>query len=247
MEWGRFFPTLVSTTSIESEPPTSENSLPDRFISAFRGRTIHGLSVDVPKGFTGVVLRSEGATAEQKLKKSALKAKQQRPNREKFKGATGEVMDTPCRTMRQSSRKMVAEDLMDVDDESEDEDETGNMAEDEEAEDSTQPKLAPASQFSSFILWHPVIPVEAGKDEYNEAILERMKICQLVRSLSGTFFMTRSDMAELTHRFVMISIPGQYRAETSWYRLLRSTSMARQVECLRRRQNTSYISSPLYK
>ncbi|KAK1225420.1 hypothetical protein PQX77_011645 [Marasmius sp. AFHP31] len=100
-------------------------------------------------------------------------------HREKFKGKTGEVMDTPGRTMRQSSRKMVAEDLMDVDDESEDEDETGDMAEDEEAEDSTQPKLAPASQFSSFILWHPVIPVEAGKDEYNEAILEWMNIMRL--------------------------------------------------------------------
>ncbi|KAK1217203.1 hypothetical protein PQX77_020156 [Marasmius sp. AFHP31] len=173
--------TLVPTNSTDSQPPTIENDLPDRFISTFRGRAMHGLSVDVPEGFTGVVLRSEGVTAEQKQKLAAMKEKERlkaaaTKRKEKLRGKAGEVVDTPSRATRSSLRKTNVEDVMDVD-EDEDEDET---VEDEEAEDSTQLNLVPASQFSSFVLWHPDIPVDTGKDEYYGTISEWMKISHLV-------------------------------------------------------------------
>ncbi|KAL0065608.1 hypothetical protein AAF712_007386 [Marasmius tenuissimus] len=132
--------------------------------------------------FTGVVLRSEGVTAEQKQKLAAVKEKEKlkaaaAKRREKLKGKAGEAMETPGRATRSSSRKTINEDLMYIDDEDKDEDET---AEDEEAADSTQLNLVPASQFSSFVLWHPDIPVDTGKDEYYGTISEWMKISHLV-------------------------------------------------------------------
>ncbi|KAL1750995.1 ribonuclease H2, subunit C [Schizophyllum commune] len=51
----------TSTTSTPSHPSK-------RLVSSFRGRTVHGLRVDVPQGYLGVVLRADGHTATSRLR-----------------------------------------------------------------------------------------------------------------------------------------------------------------------------------
>lgn len=57
--------TLASSSSLSPYPTTATPTalLEDadkRFISTFRGRTIHGLTIDLPPGYGGLVLRCEG-------------------------------------------------------------------------------------------------------------------------------------------------------------------------------------------
>ncbi|TRM58191.1 ribonuclease H2, subunit C [Schizophyllum amplum] len=48
----------LKTTNIAAACESS--SAPKRVVSAFRGRTVHGLRVDVPEGYLGVVLHADG-------------------------------------------------------------------------------------------------------------------------------------------------------------------------------------------
>jgi Ribonuclease H2 non-catalytic subunit (Ylr154p-like) len=43
----------------DQDQPTAVKDLDRRFISSFRGRTIHGLTVDVPTGYTGLLLHGD--------------------------------------------------------------------------------------------------------------------------------------------------------------------------------------------
>lgn len=49
-------PPLVSP---QKKPSKSEKDADTRFISSFRGRTIHGLSMDIPTGYTGLLLHGD--------------------------------------------------------------------------------------------------------------------------------------------------------------------------------------------
>ncbi|KAI5895850.1 uncharacterized protein SCHCODRAFT_01122653 [Schizophyllum commune H4-8] len=51
-------PAPASTTNPSASSQTSK-----RLVSSFRGRTVHGLRVDVPPGYLGVVLRADGKPA----------------------------------------------------------------------------------------------------------------------------------------------------------------------------------------
>jgi ribonuclease H2 subunit C len=42
--------------------------------------------------------------------------------------------------------------------------------------------LKPAARFDSFVLWHPDIPVDEGKDEYLRSLSEWVNIAAEVRS-----------------------------------------------------------------
>ena len=58
--------TTISMVPTEATTPASSSwrrvahTAAARFVSAFRGRTLHGLRVDVPKGYVGIVLRASG-------------------------------------------------------------------------------------------------------------------------------------------------------------------------------------------
>jgi hypothetical protein len=45
--------------SLKENPSMSKKDADTRFISSFRGRTIHGLSMDVPTGYTGLLLHGD--------------------------------------------------------------------------------------------------------------------------------------------------------------------------------------------
>ncbi|KAL0575277.1 hypothetical protein V5O48_006694 [Marasmius crinis-equi] len=165
--------TLVST--ISTGPLASDSDLPNRYTSTFRGRTIHGLAADVPEEYTGVMLRAEGVTAEQKQKQKQMKEKEKLKAAAAKRRAKGKVQEGGRRT--RNSRREEPEEVMDVDEEDEEEDEEKATQEKEQEEERTR-NLVPAPQFSSFVLWHPDIPVDTGKDEYFGTISEWMKIAR---------------------------------------------------------------------
>ncbi|KAI0367623.1 hypothetical protein BV20DRAFT_1024243 [Pilatotrama ljubarskyi] len=115
------------------------------FTAAFRGRSLHGLKVDLPHGYAGVVLRSPDDH------KTSAPPSSAGGSRTRSKGARGNA--------KRSHRE--EEDVIDVDEEMPDADDEGPVR-----------LLTPAAQFSSFVLWHPDIPVDEGRDEYLRSLTE---------------------------------------------------------------------------
>ncbi|KAJ6561130.1 ribonuclease H2, subunit C [Mycena vulgaris] len=145
----------VTTSPDSPAPPNS--TLPrrvteatTRFIATFRGRTMQGLKVELPSGYAGVVMAGEGAVGTGKL--SALKTKVKRAVKAKTK--TG-------RATRSATRD---DDEMDADEANEAEDQTNART------------LMPTATFSSFVLWHPDIPVDPGRDEYLRSLTEWIRL-----------------------------------------------------------------------
>ncbi|KAF7356991.1 hypothetical protein MVEN_01035700 [Mycena venus] len=122
-----------------------------RFAATFRGRTMQGLKVDLPSGYAGVVMAGKGTPFPGKA--SALRKKIQRVVKAKPRGSKA------GRVTRSATR--------------DDEDDDG----DEETESGQNSRtLMPTAQFSSFVLWHPDIPVDPGRDEYLRSLTEWIQL-----------------------------------------------------------------------
>ncbi|GBE89516.1 hypothetical protein SCP_1601780 [Sparassis crispa] len=167
--------TLVASSSTASIPATSVTSLDTavdvemveegnsllntskRFVAAFRGRIMQGLTVELPQGYAGIVLR----TPDDGKDKHAGASRDVELEREKAR-------DKGKKAGKRSTRRSRATEV----DPGEDGD-TGdfNM---EAAWDHDAPSrvLEPTSSFSSFVLWHPDIPVDEGKDEYLRSLTD---------------------------------------------------------------------------
>ncbi|KAJ3833076.1 ribonuclease H2, subunit C [Lentinula raphanica] len=156
-------PTACDISSSSSDSTPDEQT---RFSSAFRGRTIHGLNVDLPDGYTGVVFSTDDEASEPEKANEPAKRK----------GKAKVVVENQSRMTRGSARSRTARneamEAMDVEAE-EEEDGEGT------ASQSTL-DLMPSSQFKSFVLWHPDIPVDPGRDEYMSALGEWMKIASVL-------------------------------------------------------------------
>ncbi|KAF8468067.1 ribonuclease H2, subunit C [Russula ochroleuca] len=109
-----------------------------RFISSFRGRTVHGVEVTLPEGYVGIVLRGDANDWAHPHPSTARKTK---------------------RSARHSRRKPTEEEELD-----------GISPEDEDGRPVRV--LKPTARFDSFVLWHPDIPVDEGKDEYLRSLAE---------------------------------------------------------------------------
>jgi ribonuclease H2 subunit C len=142
-----------------------------RFISSFRGRTIQGLKVELPRGYVGVVLKADGKLGEPtKVTRKARDDMKGKGAKSKWKG----------RSTRNSAR------VIDVDAEEE-----NNM---DEIMDVDEPfvdpaavrSLVPVSQFSSFVLWHADHPVDEGRDEYFRSLTEWTRLAHEVCPLSNS-------------------------------------------------------------
>ncbi|KAL1727405.1 ribonuclease H2, subunit C [Schizophyllum commune] len=59
---------LLSAPSADPASTTSSPYPSRRLVSSFRGRTVHGLRVDVPQGYLGVVLRADGQPTTSRLR-----------------------------------------------------------------------------------------------------------------------------------------------------------------------------------
>ncbi|KAF9485558.1 hypothetical protein BDN70DRAFT_871226 [Pholiota conissans] len=178
--------TLASTTPAPGPPPLEDTD--KRFVSAFRGRTIHGLTIDLPTGFGGLVMQTENPNqAKAGLADPKTNA---RVNAEKSskKGKKKKVEEEAPSTRRRGrlTRSALASSNptkpIEVVDDEPDEVMADATASTEQslavedmvdAEDATATRyLVPTAQFSSFTLWQPDRVVDKGRDEYYRSITE---------------------------------------------------------------------------
>ncbi|KAK7461346.1 hypothetical protein VKT23_008524 [Stygiomarasmius scandens] len=175
--------TLLPSASTSSLP----NTLKPRFKSTFRGRTIQGLTVDLPPGYTGVILRStDDEVPTTKTKAALATAKMSEKVRAKRKGAAGkgkgkvdvgvEDVEGEIETEKRTTRRIIRPSVIDVDGEDDGETESWNT----NTSLGNTRTLQPVSRFSSFVLWHPDIPVDEGRDEYHGALNEWVAIAHAV-------------------------------------------------------------------
>jgi Ribonuclease H2 non-catalytic subunit (Ylr154p-like) len=119
-----------------------------RFVSSFRGRTVHGVEVTLPKGYVGIVLRGDANGHTHPHPSTARNTKRRPPRHSRGKPTEEEELDEIS---------------------PEDEDERPVRV------------LKPTAKFDSFVLWHPDIPVDEGKDEYLRSLAEWTNIASEVR------------------------------------------------------------------
>jgi ribonuclease H2 subunit C len=122
-----------------------------RFISSFRGRTVHGVEVTLPKGYVGIVLRGDVNDHDHPRPSTASKTKRRRP-------------------ARGSRRKLTEEEELDE-----------ILPEEDDEDGLPVRVLKPTAKFDSFVLWHPDNPVDEGKDEYLRSLSEWTSMASEVR------------------------------------------------------------------
>lgn len=71
--------TLPTPDSETGETVTTQlkKSLKKRFLSAFRGRKMHGVEVDLPEGTTGLVLRTADPTSKERIERTIKRRRKQ--------------------------------------------------------------------------------------------------------------------------------------------------------------------------
>ncbi|EAU90742.1 hypothetical protein CC1G_04011 [Coprinopsis cinerea okayama7 len=158
----------ASPTSVtEAEGSISrETKQPTRFISAFRGRTIQGLAVEVPQGYRGVVLK---VPAQASSVASTSKSPANPPDPEVSTKKSTSAKPRGRLTRSATSKRVIdvdepvvetIDDSMDIDDPS-------------PAPNSVSTRnLIPTQQFSSFVVWKPDNPVVEIQDEYIRSLQE---------------------------------------------------------------------------
>lgn len=121
----------------------------DRYISTFRGRTIHGIHVPLPSGYTGLVLkRSEGGnnnSSSSRLREEEEAEVKGRSLRSRVGGRSRKAEST--------SECKPAED-------------TGGD------EETSRVTVTPSGMFTGLRVWHADIPVDGGRDEYMRSLGE---------------------------------------------------------------------------
>ncbi|KAH6915676.1 ribonuclease H2, subunit C [Coprinopsis sp. MPI-PUGE-AT-0042] len=167
----------IKQEKLTPEPTSTESDKhEERFVSVFRGRIIQGLTVNLPEGYGGLVLRSSGTQPTASVSKTAGSSttralKKQLATKGKPRGRL---------TRSAASNKRV----VDVDEPEietiEDEDEDGDldaMNVDEPATSMSDTpaatkNLVPSAHFSSFVVWRPDNPVAEIQDEYIRSMQE---------------------------------------------------------------------------
>ncbi|PIL24771.1 hypothetical protein GSI_12657 [Ganoderma sinense ZZ0214-1] len=130
------------------------------FAASFRGRSMHGVEIDLPEGYMGIVLRAPSSDAKGKGTASGTKTREEE-RKPKSKG----------RTTRRSKRVLEPE-VAEAEDGHEHEDGDGSAP----VEDGVTRVLQPVSKFTSFVLWHPDVPVDEARDEYLRSLTEWTRI-----------------------------------------------------------------------
>ena len=132
----------------------------NHFAASFRGRAMHGVEVDLPDGYAGIVLRAPSDDGKGNSAASAQQVREENKSTSKR------------RTTRRSKRAPAPEvEVVEV----EDEEHRGGDGSAPSEEGGVR-VLRPASTFSSFVLWHPDIPVDEARDEYLRALTEWTRI-----------------------------------------------------------------------
>lgn len=130
-----------STSNGEEESSSGLQRLKKRFKSAFRGRRLKGLAVDVPEGYTGFVLQADNEND------SALVNALKKP-----------LVAPPKKTRGTRNHPALAED---------EEKSLGQETLETDQSAITETKvLRPTGQFNSITIWNPDTEIDEGYDEY---------------------------------------------------------------------------------
>lgn len=200
----------TSTVAASSTPPVILEDVDRRFVSTFRGRAIHGLTVDLPEGYGGLLLNSTGKESmkgqvdDPKTKQTKSKTKSAPKGKAK---ATQETPVKPrARVTRSAAAPKQASPIEVVDTVTDEE-----MPDAAEDIDDTQPvrELLPTAQFSTFTLWHADRPVDKGRDEYARTLTEWISLAHEVRDphillLCGE--QLTHHYSDTSHRFVTVEL-----------------------------------------
>jgi hypothetical protein len=146
-------------SSSTADQQQDEGSASEAYETTFRGRLMHGAPIDLPEGYTGMVLHASTRAAQ------AVDGSDRRKRR---------------RTME--NRRLTRQK---VDTEEGREDRSVEEAEYEEEEVEARPArdcrlLTPTSTFDSFLLWNPDGPVDRGEDVYLRGLEEWTTLASIV-------------------------------------------------------------------
>ncbi|KAH9851841.1 ribonuclease H2, subunit C [Lenzites betulinus] len=154
-------PTASSATVVDVDMDASTGDVPEyetsHYTSAFRGRSLHGLKVELPKGYVGVVLRAPDSLKAKGVELS--KAEEAHTSKTRAKAKSKGSGKRTRGSKRAESPVQVDEDVDEV------------PAPGDRDEGSVR-VLNPTASFSSFMLWHPDIPVDEGRDGYLRSLTE---------------------------------------------------------------------------
>jgi ribonuclease H2 subunit C len=117
---------------------------------------LHGVEVALPKGYAGLILRGD---ANGKVHQTTPSNAKRRPARVEQLRRKPVVIEDGDERFLDDAADMSLEDRHPV------------------------RVLKPAATFDSFVLWHPDIPVDEGKDEYLRSLSEWVNIAAEVRPL----------------------------------------------------------------
>jgi len=179
---------LSSDATLSSIPPLEDAD--KRFVSTFRGRSIHGLTIDLPPGYVGLVLKG----ASDSSNTSDTQAKEEKKTTPKGKAKVQAAQDTemaePVATSRRRGRLTRSaapkiDQVITIEDEPEPEPEKSEpivVDDDEDNASSEQLRtLLPTAQFSSFTLWQADRTVDKSRDEYYRTLTEWIALSHEVR------------------------------------------------------------------
>lgn len=144
-----------------SPDPASKPSMKKRLLATFRGREMHGLEVPIPKGYGGIVLRSEGTETSNSptsriQKKSDNQKKGGRRSLRNFRGAKAVVeIDED---MKEENASLAPQDSFD-----------GTR---EDLNTALAKRLTPSHVFSSMVIWNSDFAVDEGREEYIQSLDE---------------------------------------------------------------------------
>ncbi|KAG8932725.1 hypothetical protein FRC02_000689 [Tulasnella sp. 418] len=169
----------ASSVSMNAVVVDIVNRFQKRLVSAFRGRQIHGIEVELPKGYGGVVLRVEG-NDDTKIKVGDKRKRDDDDSmaskaKKKVKG----IIKNAGRLTRKRS-KTVTE--VDEDEEMGDANEEEVQADSMGVENVTTKTFAPTATFSKLVIWNADRRVDEGRDEYTRALREWPRMADLIHS-----------------------------------------------------------------
>jgi len=196
--------TALSQTRLASPPIDDAEK---RFVSTFRGRSVHGLTVDLPEGYVGVVLRTT-ANQEGEVKKSEDKTGTEHSRNEERQ--VGMKLRAPRRRGRLTSSAVPRKGtVLTISDDNNDKalstDESCSFLEENHGvdmvdsplpipeHDNTQPirVLSPTERFNSFTLWQADRMVDKSHDEYWRTLTEWIGLAHEVSD--SLFFLSHAQ------------------------------------------------------
>ncbi|CAA7265203.1 unnamed protein product [Cyclocybe aegerita] len=182
---------ILSQSTLQQLPAAASTSmsvldeLEKRVVSSFRGRTIHGLLIDLPPGYSGLVLESEGDAnthpAKLETKEREKESEESTKGKAKTKAKAAPKASSKPRGRLARSAASKKPEVIEIEDEDEEMPEAStSLKESQEPTDDAEPpqdapstrSLVPKAQFSSFTLWHADRPVEKTRDEYFRTLEE---------------------------------------------------------------------------